>query len=68
VKIVFTESFLVFEIFCLYHKLSSRSYLYVQLSKHILDYRKKQARTLRISENIIFTKDDIMSYDIGALQ
>jgi len=31
---------------------------------YILDYRKKQAKTLRISENVIFTKYDV----IGALQ
>jgi len=36
--------------------------------KHILDYRKKQTRTLRISENVTFTNDDVMNYVIGALQ
>jgi len=40
----------------------------VQLSKHIFDYRKKQTRKLRISENIIFTNDDVMNYVIVALQ
>jgi len=40
----------------------------VHLSKHILDYRKKQTGTLRISENITFTNDDVMNYVIGALQ
>jgi len=38
------------------------------LSKHILDYRKKQTETLLISENITFTNDDVMNYVIGALQ
>jgi len=37
------------------------------LNKYILDYRKKQAETLRISENVIFTKYDVMKYVIGAL-
>jgi len=39
------------------------------LSKHILDYRKKQTGTLLISENITFTNDDVdvMNYVIGAL-
>jgi len=36
----------------------------VHLSKHILDYRKKQTGALRISENVTFTNDDV----IGALQ
>jgi len=36
----------------------------VRLSKHILDHRKKQTGTLRISENVTFTNDDV----IGALQ
>jgi len=40
----------------------------VHMSKHILDYRKKQTGTLRISENITFTNDDVMDYVIGALQ
>jgi len=30
-------------------------------------YWKKQTRTLRISENINFTNDDVMTYVIGAL-
>jgi len=47
---------------------TSRSLLYVHLSKLILDYRKKQMGTLRISENLTFTKDDVMNYVIGALQ
>jgi len=38
------------------------------LSKHILDYRKKQTDTLRISENIPFANDDVMNYIIGAHQ
>jgi len=38
------------------------------LSKYILDYRKKQTGTLRISENITFANDDIMNYVIGAHQ
>jgi len=38
------------------------------LSKHILDYWKKQTGTLRISENITFTNGDVMNYFIGALQ
>ena len=29
--------------------------------------RKKQTRTLRISENINFTNDDVMKYVIAAL-
>ena len=37
-------------------------------SKLILDYRKKQTGTLRISENVTFTKDDVINYVIGALQ
>jgi len=40
----------------------------VNLSKHILDYRKKQTGTLLISENITFTNDDVMNYVTGALQ
>jgi len=40
----------------------------VHLSKHILDYWKKQAGTLRISENINFTNGDVMNYFIGGLQ
>jgi len=40
-------------------------YLYVNLSKHILDYRKKQTGTLLISENIPFTNDNVMNYVIG---
>jgi len=41
----------------------------VYLSEHILDldYRKKQTRTLRISENKTFTNDDVMNYVIEAL-
>jgi len=39
----------------------------VNLNKHKLDYRKKQTRTLLISENITFTNDDVMNYVIGAL-
>jgi len=42
--------------------------MYVHLSDHILDYRKKTTGTLRISENITFTKDDVMYCVIGALQ
>jgi len=38
------------------------------LSKHILNYRKKQTGTLLISENITVTNDDVMNYVIGALQ
>ena len=40
----------------------------MHLRKHILDYRKKQTGTLRISENVTFTNDDVMNYVIGALQ
>jgi len=40
----------------------------VNLSKHILDYRKKQTGILLISENITFTSDDIMNYVMGALE
>jgi len=40
----------------------------VHLSKQILDYRKKQTGTLRISENVTFANDDVMNYVIGALQ
>jgi len=40
----------------------------VNLSKHILDYRKKQTGTLLIGESITFTNDDVMNYVIGALQ
>jgi len=47
---------------------TSPSWLHVRLSKHILDYRKKQTGTLRISENITFTNDDVMDYVTGALQ
>jgi len=36
------------------------------MSKHILDYRKKQTGTLRISETITFGNDDIMNYVIRA--
>ena len=42
--------------------------MYVHLSEHILHYRKKRTGTLRISENITFTNDDVMNYVIGALQ
>ena len=38
------------------------------MSKHILYCREKQTGTLLISENIIFTNDDVMNYVIGALQ
>jgi len=38
------------------------------MSKHILDYRKKQKGTLRISEKITFTNDEAMNYVTGALQ
>jgi len=38
---------------------------YVHLSKHILDYQQKQTGTLRISENVTFTNDDVMNYVIG---
>jgi len=38
------------------------------LSKHILDYRKKQTGTLLISENITLTNDDVMNYITGTLQ
>jgi len=34
--------------------------------RHIMDYWKKQTRTLRINENINFTNDDVMKYVIGA--
>jgi len=34
----------------------------------IIDYRKKQTRTLGISGNIKFTNDDVMKYVIGPLQ
>jgi len=40
----------------------------VHLSKHILDYRKNKMGTMRISENITFTNDDVMNYVIGALK
>lgn len=40
----------------------------MQLSKHILNYREKQTRTLLINEKINFTNVDIMNYAIGALQ
>ena len=38
----------------------------MNLSKHILDYRKKQTGTLLISENITFANDDVMNYVTGA--
>jgi len=38
------------------------------IRRPIIDYWKKQTRTLRISENINFTNDDVMKYVIGALQ
>jgi len=39
------------------------------MSKHILDCDlKKQTGTLRISENITFTKDHVMNFVLGALQ
>jgi len=41
--------------------------VHVNLSKHILDCWKKQTGTLRISENITFTNDDVMIYVLGAL-
>jgi len=34
----------------------------------MLDYRKKQTVTMRISENITSTNDDVMIYVKGALQ
>ena len=40
----------------------------MQLSNDILDYRKKQTKTLRISENIILTNNDVTNYVTGALQ
>jgi len=40
----------------------------MQVSKHILDYHKKQTRTLRISENAIFTNVDVRKDVIGALE
>jgi len=40
----------------------------VNLSKHILDYWKKQMGTLLISEYITFTNDDVVNYVTGALQ
>jgi len=40
----------------------------VHLSKHIVDYRRRQTGTLRISENVTLTNDDVMNYVIGALQ
>jgi len=33
--------------------------------RHTIDYWKKQTRTLRISEDINFTNDDVMKYVIG---
>ena len=39
----------------------------MHLSNHILDYGKKQTETLRVSENITFTNDDVMNYVILAL-
>jgi len=38
------------------------------MGRHIIDYWKKETRTLRISENINCTHDDVMQYVIGALQ
>jgi len=38
------------------------------IPRHIIDYRKKQTRTLRMSENINFTNDDVMKYVIWTLQ
>jgi len=38
------------------------------MSKHILYYRKKQTRTLQITENISFINNDVTNYVIGALQ
>ena len=38
----------------------------MNLSKHILDYQRKQTGTLRISENVPFTNDDVINYVIGA--
>jgi len=40
----------------------------MHLSKHVLDFWKKQTGTFRISENITSTNDDVMNYVIGALQ
>jgi len=40
----------------------------VNLSKDNLDYRKKQAGTLLLTENITFTNDNVMNYVMGALQ
>ena len=34
----------------------------------MIDYWKKETRTLRISENMNYTNDDVMQYVIGALQ
>jgi len=36
--------------------------------RHIIDYWKKETRTLRTIENINYTNDDVMKYVIGALQ
>jgi len=36
--------------------------------RHIIDYWKKERRTIRISENINYTNDDVMKYVIEALQ
>jgi len=38
----------------------------VQLSKHILDYHIEQTRTMRISEDVIFTNDHVRKFVIGA--
>jgi len=40
----------------------------VNLSKHILDYQKKQSGTSLISESITFIKEDVMNDVIGVLQ
>jgi len=40
----------------------------VKYGRHIIDYWKKETRTLRISENINYANDDVMKYVIGALQ
>jgi len=36
--------------------------------RHTIHYWKKQTRTLRISENMRFTNDDVMKYVIGAIE
>ena len=46
---------------------NSNKLLHVVTLRHN-NYRKKQKRTLRISENTIFTNDDDMNNVIGALQ